>query len=200
MKYLSYGLKKLTFRIKSNIHFFFLIISLFCISFLYLKLTSIDAILRLTSISIIFQFLILLCSIFTILFLPSYPIFFILLEDKKFNFKEKISITIVSNLSFYIVIGFIGSSFNIPTTFNYFLILLTLAYFSITLILTIQRIKQRFKRQQDSLQGFKKKSKINKELSIFNSFKKSFSGTAVLLIIFIVLICVLNIIITPFFA
>jgi len=200
MKYLFYGLKKLTFRIKSNIQFFFLLISLFCICFLYLKLISIDAILRLTSISIIFQFLILLCSIFTILFLPSYPIFFSLLKDKKFNFKEKISITVVSNLSFYILIGFIGSYLNVPITFNYFLFLLTLSYFSIILVLTFQRIRQRVRGQQDSVQGFENKLKINKEFSIFNSIKKSFSLTAVLLIIFVILICVLNIIITPFFA
>ena len=132
------GLKKLNFKIKNRIRLTIFILSLICILFLYLKLFNIEEILQSTSLSIPWLLLISFSTIFTILFLPSYPIFFIILEDLDFNFQEKLGITIVSNLSFYIIVGFIGFCLNLLITFEFFLITLTLTYFSFIIIAIFQ--------------------------------------------------------------
>ncbi|MFX0156319.1 MAG: hypothetical protein ACFE9Q_17490, partial [Candidatus Hodarchaeota archaeon] len=81
-------------------------------------------------------------AIFTILFLPSYPLFFVLLKNKDFHFREKVGFTIVSNLSFYIIIGYIGSWMNLPITFEYFFFILLLTYFLLILIVIFRTYRR----------------------------------------------------------
>ncbi len=200
MKKYSNVLKKVIVRIIHRNQLTFFILSLICILFLYLKLFNIEEILHSTSLSIPWLFMISISTIFTILFLPSYPIFFIILEDLDFNFREKLGITIVSNLSFYIIVGFIGCCLNLLITFEFFLITLTLAYFSLIII----AIFQVFHRKTGVF--FKKAKSIeynnldDENFSLSNFIKRYISLNGILLVIFIILICILNIVNTRFFA
>ena len=138
-------------------------------------------------------------------FLPYYsylliPFFFILLSDKNLNFREKLGITIVSNLSFYIIIGYIGSYFNLPITFEYFFFTLVLVYFSILLIVIFHgyyRGTGFFLKKVKSL-DFEQIS--NEKFSLSNVIKRNISLNAILLSIFIILICILNVVNTSIFA
>jgi hypothetical protein len=147
-----------------------------------------------------FQFLLEASAIFAILFLPTYPLFFLFFKNKIFNLREKIGICIVCNQSFYIITGFVGSWFGILITFEYFLIVLTITYFSIILIAIFQDYHRNI--------GFfiRKVKKIdynqlrNKSFSLTDKIKKVISLNGILLIIFIILLCILNTVNTRFFA
>ncbi len=171
--------------------------------FMYLKLIHIENIVLETNSLVLFlliQLLLKSSAIFTILFLPTYPIFFILLRDKNLNFREKLGITIVSNLSFYIIIGYIGSYFNLPITFEYFFFTLVLVYFSILLIVIFHgyyRGTGFFLKKVKSL-DFEQIS--NEKFSLSNVIKRNISLNAILLSIFIILICILNVVNTSIFA
>ena len=137
MQYFYKILKKIIYTIRSRIYLIVLLISIFSIFFIYLKLLNIESLLWASKtflLFIIFQILEIFSAIFIILFLPTYPIFFILIKDTKLNFREKLGITIVSNSSFYIIIGYIGSCFNLPIIFEYFFFTMILTYFLILLI------------------------------------------------------------------
>jgi len=149
---------------------------------------------------LLIQLLLKSSAIFTILFLPTYPIFFILIKNMDLNFREKIGITIVSNLSFYIIIGYIGSYFNLPITFEYFFFTLVLVYFSILLIVIFHgyyRGTGFFLKKVKSL-DFEQIS--NEKFSLSNFIKRNISLNVILLSVFIILICILNVVNTSIFA
>ncbi len=189
--------------LKYRIYFFLFLISIFSILFInlnYIIIESIEWISTNLFLSLLFKFLTAFSSIFTILFLPTYPIFFILLKNKALNFREKLGITIVSNLSFYIIIGYIGSYFNLPITFEYFFFTLILAYFSILLIVIFHgyyRGTGSILKREKSL-DYKQIS--NEKFSLSNYIKRNISLNAILLSIFIILICILNVVNTSIFS
>ncbi|KKN47290.1 hypothetical protein LCGC14_0664410 [marine sediment metagenome] len=198
-----FNFKTIFYSIKYRNRLIIFFISLFCILFMYLKVIHIENFVIVTNNLVLFlliQLLLKSSAIFTILFLPTYPIFFILLKNKAFHFREKLGITIVSNLSFYIIIGYIGSYFSLPITFEYFLFTLILAYFSILLIV----ISHGYYRGTGS---FLKKVKSldyeqinNKKFSLLNLFKSKISLNWILLSIVIILISILNVVNTSTFA
>ncbi len=189
--------------LKYRIHFFLFLISIFSILFINLNYVIIESIEWISTnlfLSLLLKFLTAFSSIFTILFLPTYPIFFILLKNKALNFREKLMITIVSNLSFYIIIGYIGSYFNLPITFEYFFFTLILTYFSILLIVIFNgyyRGTGFFLKKGKSLDY---KQITNEKFSLSNFFKRNFSVNSILLSIFIILICILNVVNTRILA
>jgi len=189
--------------VKYRIYFFLFLISIFSILFInlnYIIIESIEWISTNLFLSLLFKFLTAFSSIFTILLLPTYPIFFILLKNKALNFREKLGITIVSNLSFYIIIGYIGSYFNLPITFEYFFFTLILAYFSILLIVIFHgyyRGTGSFLKKGKSL-DFKQIN--NKKFSLNNFIKSNISLNAILLSIVIILISILNVVNTRILA
>ncbi|MFX0060360.1 MAG: hypothetical protein ACFE8J_18840, partial [Candidatus Heimdallarchaeota archaeon] len=66
-----------------------LVLSIFCLIFVFFNIINLDNTLGLASIdilSILLQIIILLSTFFTVLFLPFYPLFFIIFKDKSFNF------------------------------------------------------------------------------------------------------------------
>ncbi|GAH02094.1 unnamed protein product, partial [marine sediment metagenome] len=83
-----------------------------------------------------FKDLNLISVIFILLLLPSYPIYFFIFKFENLNAVEKISLTIVTNLSIYILEGFVGHSFKIPLTPLFFLSL-TFCLFIILIGLTV---------------------------------------------------------------
>ena len=131
-------------------------------------------------------------TIFIITFLPSYPCFFIIFNRKGFNFLEKLSLTIVVNLSFYILTGYIGFVFAFQITAFYFFVSLSISYFSIIAYVLIKDIRigsyNFFKSNRFS-------GKSNYEnFSIIKYLKKLIPSNGFLLIIFLILICVFNIV------
>ena len=130
---------------KNRTNFFIFLISLFSISFINLNFIIFENIEWASTnvfLSLLLKFLTTFSSIFTILFLPTYPIFFIKFKLKNFKFRERISFTIVFNLSFYILIGYIGIGLRLPITFHYFSFMVTTTYFLIVLIVFIQEYLQ----------------------------------------------------------
>ena len=195
--------KRVGYIIRSRIQAVFLLISILAILFIFLKLVNIELI-PFVSMNPILLFLIdvLIASsaIFSVLFLPSYPLILFLLRSKNFVFREKLSIIIVSNLSYYIIIGFIGSWINFPITFEYFFFNLLLTYLLLILIVNLIAYRrgiplffkktERFKRQHVNYENFSLTSFIFKSLSL----------NGILLIAFICLICVVNLFNTSIFA
>ena len=189
--------------LKYRIHFLLFMVSIFSILFInlnYIIIKSIEWISTSLFLSLLFNFLTAFSSIFTILFLPTYPIFFILLKNKVLNFREKLGITIVSNLSFYIIIGYIGSYLNLPITFEYFFFTLILAYFSILLIVIFQGYYRGTGFFLKTVKRLEYKQISNENLSLSNFIKRNFSLNSILLSIFIILITILNVVNTSILA
>lgn len=135
-----------------------------------------------------------------ILFLPSYPVFFILLKDKSFYFREKLGFAIVSNLSFYIIIGYIGSWINFPITSEYFLLFTILAYFSLIIITMFRDYNRGIALFFQKPKNPTNKQLTNEKLSFSNLLKKIVSINGILLVIFILLLCIFYFVSTNFFA
>jgi hypothetical protein len=194
-------LKKAIYRIRNNVQVVLILISVISILILYLKLGAINTWVSQNLFAYyFFQLFLEASAIFTILFLPTYPLFFLFFKNKIFNLREKIGICIVCNQSFYIITGFVGSWFGILITFEYFLIVLTITYFSIILLAVFQDyfrntgfFLRKVKRYDDS----QVKDKI---FFLTGNIKKVISLNGMLLIIFIILLCILNTVNTRFFA
>ena len=71
--------------------------------------------------ALLFQILVIASTVFIVVALPTYPLYFIILEKKEFNSLEKLNFTIVSNLAFYILTGYLGYYLGIPITAPFFL-------------------------------------------------------------------------------
>lgn len=189
--------------LKYRINFFLFLISISSILFINLNYVNIESFEWISTnffLLLLFKFFIAFSSIFTILFLPTYPIFFILLKNNTLNFLEKLVITIVSNLSFYIIIGYIGSYFNLPITFEYFFFTLILAYFSILLIMSFHGFYRGtgFLLKKGKFLDYKQIN--NEKFSISTFIKRKISLNSILLSIFIILICILNVVNTRILA
>ncbi len=148
----------------------------------------------------VIQFLIRSSANFAILFLPTYPLIFLVLKNNLYHFREKLGIVIVLNLSFYIIIGFIGSWINLPITFEYFFFIMLLTYFSlvlITIFFSYRRGTTLFFKKAENI-GFKRL--IEEKSSLYRYIIKYVSLNGILLFIFIGLICILNLVNTSIFA
>ena len=188
--------------LKYRIYFLLFLISMFSILFInlnYILTENIEWISTNLFLSLFFKFLTTFSSIFIILFLPTYPIFFIILKQKNFKFREKISFTIVSNLSFYIILGYVGVWVKLAITFYYFTFMLTLVYLLIILIISIQWYHQGNKILSIKLNNQTKDLKTYEKQSIFLYVRGLISLNGVLLLVFVFLLCVLFIVITGFF-
>ncbi len=132
-------------------------------------------------------------SLFIILFIPSYPLFFIILRRMKINFIERLIFTIILNLSFYILIGYFGSlaDFLINAYYFYFITLIT---YLITFLYSIIELN---KSGNQGFLIFEKNSKNYTEFcnnfSLLNFLKQKLSLNIFLLIVFLILICLFNI-------
>lgn len=142
----------------------------------------------------LFQIIVLTSTIFTVTLLPTYPIFFIIFKDKEFKLLEKLNLTIVSNLSFYILAGYLGYVIGVPITALFFFIVLFIFFFSITIYIIIAEYKYRkytFLKPQSYIHGDIKDIKTSP--NTFN-IKSVIQSNKFLIIIFLFSICVLNVV------
>jgi len=134
------------------------------------------------------QFLWMASSTFIILFIPSYPIFFKIYKGVRFNHLEKLCLTIVFNLSFYIVVGYFGNGFGFVIDGNYFFILLLAFYFSLEAINLTFKIRNKGK---EALKFNTTSNELRKKYENFSFsayIKNKLSWNGLMLMIFMILL------------
>ena len=137
MKNPNLSLNNIIFYVKIRIHLIIILISLISLLIIFLQIINFNIITGLSQIIFldwIFNFSVFCATSFTLLFLPIYPIIFILAKDKNMNFIERLTITIVTNLSFYTIIGVLGFYLGFAITEWFFLTVLVLSYFLFILL------------------------------------------------------------------
>ncbi|MHA1478115.1 MAG: hypothetical protein ACTSPU_07940, partial [Promethearchaeota archaeon] len=136
---------------------------------------NLDVILQLDTyllLNSLLQFSWMASSIFIILFLPSYPFFFKIYKSVRFNPLEKLGLTIVFNMSFYIVIGYFGNGLGFILDANYFFMLLLVVFSSLLAIILIFRIRNKGKKAFKFNTSSKKKKKKYENFSFSAYLKK----------------------------
>ncbi len=192
MKDIKFEFYRVLFYLKEKINIIFFLLSVFSILCVFLNLLGFSL--------IIFQPITLLSTIFILLFLPSYPIFYIILKNKDLNFLEKLSLTIVLNAVFYILSGYIGNFLGIPITGFFFFILLITCYLLIILYIIYREVKAGtigFFKSEKSLDEYNRNVR---EFSLYRYIKNRIPLSGLLLIIFLFLICILNVVRVSYFA
>ena len=197
MEFFKDKFKKILLFLNSRKHLIIFLISIVPLLFILFKIINLDLILGFSEIVFldsIFHILVIISTIYTILFLPTYPVFFIIFKEKSFNFLEKLSLTIVMNSVFYILMGYIGYIIGIPLTrFFFFFSVVILFFLIIGYILLFE-----FKKNSYLFFRSKEISPMKKEnlnlISLYNYLKNLISFKVVLLILFLFLICILNIV------
>ena len=197
------------FKIKINRILFYLryrdrlvvfLLSILSLTFILLNLIDIfHNFLNILILGMLIQFCIHFSTIFTLLILPTYPVYFIIFKKIDFNFIEKLSLTIVSNLSFYIIGGFIGFFIGFPITGLYFFLIVFISYFLILIYILITNYK---KKVLDLLKP--KELELNNQhlyanFSIVQYLKDLISINDILLITFISLTLILYLVSVPLF-
>ena len=113
MSAIKISLNKILLFLRLRFNLFFILISF---------LTFLSVILQINGIlGDLFNSANLVSVTFILLFLPSYPIYFFIFKFDNLNLIERISLTIITNLSIYILEGFVGHSLKIPLTSFFFL-------------------------------------------------------------------------------
>ena len=176
------------------------ILSILSLSFILLNLIDVfHNFLNIFVLGVLIQICIHFSTIFTLLILPTYPVYFIIFKKMDFNYIEKLSLTIVSNLSFYIIGGFIGFFIGFPITGLYFFLIVFISYFLILIYIIIADYKKKV------LDFFKPKElEINNQhfyanFSIVQYLKDLISLNGILLITFISLTLILYTVSVPIF-
>ena len=181
----------LLFHIRNHINFYFFIISIISFILVLLKLMNIDLVLKLNTHLLFYsfiQFLWLTSSIFIVLFLPSYPLFFNIYKSVRFTILEKICLTIVFNLSFYIVIGYFGNGLGFVIDGAYFFIPSLVFYFTQEAIILTLKLRStgkavlKFKAYSTNL------AKKYNNFSFHDYMKNKISWNGLLLVIFMILL------------
>ncbi|MHA2120578.1 MAG: hypothetical protein ACW990_05150 [Promethearchaeota archaeon] len=147
-----------------------------------------------------FQPIFLLSTGFIVLFLPSYPIFFIISKNIKFNLLEKLSLTIIISAVFYILSGYLGFIFRIPITGFFFFGVLSITYFSIISFVIYCEITKGSYNFIRSIETFNSIRERAESFSLIRYIKVKIPINGCLLIIFITFICFLNIVRVSIFA
>jgi hypothetical protein len=191
-------LKKIIIQIKARINLVILLLSISALLIVFFKIFNLNVALGLSEILILeslFQIAVISSMIYIILFLPSYPVFFVILKHKfNYNFPEKLGLTIVFNQVFYILVGYIGSYLGFPITGTFFFFIL-ITSFSLIQILLIY-----FEFKNGTIAYLKPidHTEIKKNL-LFTCLKHSYFKILLLLTIFIGLVCILYIVKYSFF-
>ncbi len=179
MSVIKIRFNKILFFLSLRFNLFFIILSFLTFLSVFLQINGI--------LGGLFNGLNLISVIFILLFLPSYPIYFFIFKFENLNLIERLCLTIVTNLSIYILQGFIGHSLKIPLTPLFFLSLtfyLFIILIGSTIIIQIKK---------NTISSFiKSKTDIDKErfytdFSILKFIKDILSINGILLIIFILM-------------
>jgi len=187
-------LKKLKFFLILRSNLLILILSITALSSIFFNINDIDITLGISGLlqaQSFINILNLLSSVYVILFIPTYPIFFIILKKKNFTNLEKLSFTIISNLVFYILIAYFGYYTGFLITGPFFFVASSISFFSLILII----ICFEFKYGKSILLRANKVNIQNIDISFsFNFIKKYFQRNinGMLLVFFLILVCLLN--------
>ncbi len=192
MKDIKIEIYRVLFYLKERISLLFFLLSVFSILCVFLNLLGFSFVL--------FQPILLFSTIFFLLFLPSYPIFYIILKNKEMNFLEKLSLTIVVNSVFYILSGYIGNFLGIPITGIFFFIVLITCYLLIILYTIYREFKAGLIGFFKPEKSFDEYNKNVREFSLYKYLKNRIPLSVLLLIIFLFLICILNVVRVSYFA
>ena len=188
-------INKLIWDLGRNFNLILILISYFSLFIIFLQIIGIGSLLQVNDLIVLeytFKSLDLVCTAFVLLFLPTYPIFFFIAKYNGFKLLEKISLTIITNLSFYIISGIIAQDLNAPLVPVYFFSFTFYLYSGLVVFSFF--LGSRFM-QVNILQI--KMSEISQEqfistISIKSLFKKYFSLNQGLLILFIFLFIILD--------
>jgi len=186
---------RLVWFLGRNFNLVLILLSYFSLLIIFLQIIGIGNFIQandLVALKCTFNSLDLVCTAFVLLFLPSYPIFFFIVKYNGFKLLEKISLTIITNLSFYIISGIIGQDLGAPLVSMYFF-LFTLYLYSGLMIISFflgSRLIQ-VKGIQTEIKEINQEQFIS-TFSIKNLFKKYFSLNQLLLILFIFLFIILD--------
>ena len=185
------------FYFKSRINLVSFLISSISIIFIFLNLINLDTVLGFSNIFIldlVFKACVIFSTIFAILFLPSYPLYFIVFKEMKYSPLEKLSFTFVTNLSYYILMGYLGFFIGLDLTGAFFLLSTIIFFFLFIGYIIFQERrngKYLFFRAKYTL---KSKKQDIENFSIIKYLKNLIPLNGFLLIIFIFLFCLLNIV------
>jgi hypothetical protein len=184
-------------------HSFFIqtIGSFIVLSIVFINLTSVANLLRNSTLLFIsggYQFLLNINMILVILFLPFYPLFYWFTKRFKFLSKytslERLAFTIIFNLSTYILIGYFSGMLGIPITGSYFFINIVILY-SIQLIAYITiSLKSNTSLINKKYQVLSEEELPIGKFSILNSIKEKATLNNILLGIFVLFICIFDIV------
>ncbi len=183
-------------------HSIFLIISVICLLLIFFNLINFNVVLGFSENLILetfYHILVTSAMVFVILFLPSYPLFFIIFKKQKFNFLEKLGLTFICNLSFYILIGYFGFLIGFLLTGFFFFFTLIIAFFSIIGYIVFVEVKNGKYHLIKTNKSPEEIREFEKSFSLYNYFKNKISLNQLLLIIFIILLCVYSFIRFDFF-
>ncbi len=193
---------KILFFLKARVVFISFLFSLFSALLILFKLLNLNGIIGTNNIpflNFLFNSLVLLSSIYYILFIPSYPIFFIIFKKKSFTILEKLSFTLIINLSYYILLGYISFFIINKITGIFIYYFTTIVFFSIFSYIIIAEIKTRRYKLFGSYKSLLPIDFIGKDFSILKLIKSKIHLNCVLLIIFLILNCILNVVRFDFF-
>jgi hypothetical protein len=168
----------------------------FSLVFVFLQLIEFNEVIgisNLVGLDILFQFIVVISSILVILFLPSYPFFFIILKRQVFTFLEKLGLTIVVNSAFFIFLGYFGYWVGVPISGFLFFFGILIPFLIIICYIVF------FEFKKGTYVYFKPKNhlidtdeKID-NFSLFKYLKNKITLNSLLLLAFLSLICILNI-------
>jgi len=187
-------INEIAFNLESRNQVLIFLLSLMALGLVFCHIIKLNIFLGISEIlflELLFQIAITLSTIYIVTILPAYPIFFIISKNNGFSFLEKLNLTIVINLSFYILTAYIGFFLGFQITALFFF--LTLLIFFLSLVSYI--IVQEYRNNKYRFIKAKKVNKINLgKLSLIKNIKSRMSTNGFLLIIFLLLICVLNVV------
>ena len=182
--------------VQSRIHCFIFLVSIASMVFVFFKLININITLGISEIVVfesLFQVIVVFSSIFVILFIPSYPIFFIILKKSIFTRLEKIGLTIVINSVFYIFLGYFGYWIGAPLSSFFFFYGALTSFLIIICYIGFNEFKKEtyvfFKSEKVSNDRVERLGQI----SFYRYIKNKINLNLLLLVVFIFLICILNI-------
>ena len=197
MKSFKISLEKICFYAKFRIHLLIFLLSLTSIVLVFFNLINLNVILGISEIFLLeffFRLAVVFSTIPIILFLPTYPILFIIFKEKNYNLLEKLGLTIVINLVFYILIGYVGFYIGFGTTGVFFFFALIISFISIISCVFFCEFKKGINIFLIPSKNSIKDQEFNKEFSLVKYFKNLIPLNGLLLIIFMILFCIYNIV------
>ena len=193
MSQLKLRFNKILFFIHSRINFFICLVSVISLVFVFLNLIEFNEVIgisNLVGLEFIFQFIVVFSSIFVILFLPSYPIFFIILKRGIFTVLEKLGLTIVVNSAFFIFLGYFGYWVGVSISGFLFFFGTVIPFLIIICYIVFFEFKKEtyvfFKPKNHLIDNSERLGKF----SLFRYLKNKITLNSLLIIAFLFLICI----------